>query len=698
MNSAGVLFGTPTAGSTTTITVQATDSSGSPNGQLSTRHTFSFTVVGVLSLDVGALPDGKVGTAYSTQLSAIGGVPPYAWNLYLGTLPSGLVLQKSGVISGTPTVVGPDSFQLQVIDSSPIPQTFISANYTLTIDPSGPLVIRTTGLMDGTVDQPYQAQLVASGGTPPLVWTQTGGALPSGLALNPATGAITGTITAAPGTYPITVQVADSSPTQQSATQNLSITVNAAVTACTSSGNDSVLVGQYAFNLSGFNSAGYLAVVGSFTADGSGNITAGEADTNGVLGPQTASLITSASSYSVGPDNRGCATFATPFGNFYTRFALGSVSNGVSTAGRIIEFESAGSSAYISSGLLLQQNPMAFITGLNGSYDLQTSGFDPAAPGRFACVGIIAGAKNKFTSLEEDCNDNGTVTNYVNTSTITNTQVNTYSAADSNGRGTGIFAVGQGTSGFTFYWVSLTQLLVVNSDPGPYYAGIWQQPVIPQGSRGFLQIHLQGSLASYSSGLAQSQAAGNVLLATQNSDGASTITSNLYLNSGGVWSNSANTCTYTVVLNGRVTLAGNNCGANPPVLYLNSLNNASVLGTDSTVQLGSLEPLASNLNNSAIAGVYFSGTSEIVNQQAQAEVGILTLAGNGVLTSTTDVASTLTQSAGVSSSDTIVLNADGTFSTGASAGTTVGIAVNANKFVITATPTLTFPTLEIGQR
>ncbi len=698
LNSGGDLFGTPTSGSTTTFTVKATDASGSPNGQLSTQHAFTFTVVGVLSTQAGILPDGKAGTAYSTSLTAVGGLPPYSWAIYSGSLPAGLSLQKSGVISGTPAIAETTSFQLLLADSSPVQQTFYTTNYTLTIDPSGPLAIRTTGLMDGTVDLPYSAQLVATGGTPPLVWTQTSGALPSGLALNPTTGAITGTITAAPGNYPLAVEVADNGVPPQTATQNLSITVNAGVTACSSSGNNSVLVGQYAFSLSGYNSSGFLAVVGSFTADGSGNITAGEADTNGVLGAQTASLMTSASSYSVGPDNRGCATLATPFGTFYTRFTLGSVSNGVATAGRIIEFENPGPSAYVAAGPLVQQNPNAFVAGLSGSYDIQTSGWDPTAPGRYGCVGIISGVSNKFSFVEEDCNDSGTVTNNINTSTNTSTQVNTYSAADTNGRGTGIFAVGTGTSNFTFYWGSLTQLFVVSSDPALYYAGNWQQEEAPQGSPGFQQSSIQGNLASYSSGLAQSQAAGNTLLSTETSNGSSSVASTFHLDTGGATSNSTTTCIYTVVLNGRIILAGGSCGANPSILYLNSLNTASVLGTDPTVEVGNLEPVATNPTTASIAGTYYVGTSEIVSQQAQAEVGIVTVASNGVVTSTTDVASTLTQSAGVSGSDTLVLNADGTFSTGSSAGAIVGISLNPSKFVIIGSPTLTFPTLQIGQR
>ena len=73
------------------------------------------------------------------------------------------------------------------------------------------------------------------------------------------------------------------------------------------------------------------------------------------------------------------------------------------------------------------------------------------------------------------------MTNTVNTSTPTTTLVNTYTAADQNGRGTGIISVGQGTSYFTFYWVTSTQLFVVNSDASPTFSGQWQQQKVPEG-------------------------------------------------------------------------------------------------------------------------------------------------------------------------------------------------------------------------
>ncbi|MDE2450175.1 MAG: putative Ig domain-containing protein, partial [Gammaproteobacteria bacterium] len=60
-------------------------------------------------------------------------------------------------------------------------------------NPPAPLSIATTGLPPGTVGNAYAVTLVASGGTSPYQWSLTSGSLPSGLSLNAATGAITGT-------------------------------------------------------------------------------------------------------------------------------------------------------------------------------------------------------------------------------------------------------------------------------------------------------------------------------------------------------------------------------------------------------------------------------------------------------------------------------------------------------------------------
>jgi hypothetical protein len=443
---------------------------------------------------------------------------------------------------------------------------------------------------------------------------------------------------------------------------------------------------------------GFLAVVGSFTADGNGMITAGEADTNGVLGAQNGNLITGASSYSVGPDNRGCATLATPFGTFSTRFALGNLANGVATAGRIIEFDNPNASAYIAAGQVLQQTSAAFVSPLTGSYGLRTSGWDSATSGRVACVGIVTGTKYNFSFLEQDCNDNGTVSNTTNTYISNHTLLNTYTTADVNGRGTGVISVGGNTSGLTFYWISSTQLFIINSDPSPTFSGDWQLVNVPLGASAFSQSSFQGTVASYSSGVGLSGLAGDVSFATETADGASSLVTQFYRDVAGAWLDSSPACTYAVVAIGRVTLTGNGCGATPPIPYLNAFNTAFVLGTDSAIEVGAFEPQTTGLTSSSLAGTYYLGTSEVVNQSAQAEVGILNLASNGVVTMTSDAASTLGQTVGAASSDAYSINPNGTFSTISSGLTPVGIAISPSKFVVVSDSTLMFPTLLIGQQ
>ena len=149
-------------------------------------------------------------------------------------------------------------------------------------------------------------------------------------------------------------------------------------------------------------------------------------------------------------------------------------------------------------------------------------------------------------------------------------------------------------------------------------------------------------------------------IATETADGVSSVTTQLYRDVAGAWQTPIQhfTCTYSVVAIGRVTLSGSNCGANPPIPYLNALNAGFVLGTDSAVELGSFEPQTTGLTNASLAGTYFVGTSEVVSQGVQAEVGILTLTANGVVTSTIDTASTLSQTAGTASSDTFSLKSE----------------------------------------
>jgi Zn-dependent metalloprotease len=81
-----------------------------------------------------------------------------------------------------------------------------------TCAPATALTVTSPGNRTGVTGVPASAQLSATGGNAPYTWTATG--LPPGLTINPATGLISGTPTAA-GTFAVTATVTSSSPLPQ---------------------------------------------------------------------------------------------------------------------------------------------------------------------------------------------------------------------------------------------------------------------------------------------------------------------------------------------------------------------------------------------------------------------------------------------------------------------------------------------------
>jgi len=79
-------------------------------------------------------------------------------------------------------------------------------------------------LPDGTVGVAYSQPLTATGGTAPYTWSISAGTLPAGLALDTATGIISGTPTTA-GASNFTVSVSDSATTPRTASLAYTITI-----------------------------------------------------------------------------------------------------------------------------------------------------------------------------------------------------------------------------------------------------------------------------------------------------------------------------------------------------------------------------------------------------------------------------------------------------------------------------------------
>ena len=85
--------------------------------------------------------------------------------------------------------------------------------------------ISTTALADGVLGVAYNQTITVTGGFGAKAFTISAGALPAGLALNAATGAITGTPVAPIGTASFTVTVTDASTPVQSDSQALTIDI-----------------------------------------------------------------------------------------------------------------------------------------------------------------------------------------------------------------------------------------------------------------------------------------------------------------------------------------------------------------------------------------------------------------------------------------------------------------------------------------
>ncbi|MFN8035439.1 MAG: S8 family serine peptidase [Acidimicrobiia bacterium] len=99
------------------------------------------------------------------------------------------------------------------------------SNQVIPTNPTPALVIGTSSLPSGRVGVPYpRTTLVASGGRPPIHWSQTG--LPAGLSLDTTTGVITGTPTGLSGQYSVAIGASDSGTPVQSALVYLSLAVD----------------------------------------------------------------------------------------------------------------------------------------------------------------------------------------------------------------------------------------------------------------------------------------------------------------------------------------------------------------------------------------------------------------------------------------------------------------------------------------
>ncbi|HMV49553.1 MAG TPA: Ig domain-containing protein, partial [Blastocatellia bacterium] len=195
--STGLLSGTPTASGNFNVSVRFTDSNGCPGEN---RYLLQVVVCPTIDLTPATLPSATVGAPYSQQLTATAGTPALTFSLLAGSLPPGLSLSSSGLISGTLTSANSTNFTVRVTD------TFgCTGSKTYTIIGCNVVTVNPATAVNGFVGTAYSQNFSQTGGAGTITWSISAGALPSGLTQNTSTGAITGTPTTT-GVFNFTVR------------------------------------------------------------------------------------------------------------------------------------------------------------------------------------------------------------------------------------------------------------------------------------------------------------------------------------------------------------------------------------------------------------------------------------------------------------------------------------------------------------
>jgi uncharacterized delta-60 repeat protein len=181
--STGVISGTTSQSGTFRIALQATNNSGVSTTQVLSL-SFNPPATAPLVTSPGSAT-GTVGETFNFQVTA----NPTATSFAATGLPSGLTISPTtGLISGTPTAPGISTASLTVGNITGSSTTPL--NITINSSPLAP-IINSAPVAPGTAGSSFNFTLTAS--NTPTNFAVTTGTLPTGLSLDAATGALTGT-------------------------------------------------------------------------------------------------------------------------------------------------------------------------------------------------------------------------------------------------------------------------------------------------------------------------------------------------------------------------------------------------------------------------------------------------------------------------------------------------------------------------
>jgi len=428
------------------------------------------------------------------------------------------------------------------------------------------------------------------------------------------------------------------------------------VSACAA--NSGMLSGQYAFLLQGFEqtTGNGIAAVGSFNADGCGNIVSGATDY--FLGTQPGASTFTGGTYDIGADQRG--TIRVPIGTTPMNFAiaLGKLSGGIAGKGALTEIDPAATGGPVFSGAIWQQDPTAFaLSSLTNRFAYVLNGWSGSPVARTGIGGTVSlDGAGHFTNGRQDKVVFNTAATTGQTWSATSTNFST--STGRMGLPTSAFA-SVNSADVVAYVVSAGHLLVIGSGTsGQILSG---EMLAQAGTFGLSSLN--GNYVSYQTAnqsLATTNSTMSTVLGVGSADGNGNLTFSVDQNNGGSASQQAGITgwTYSVDSDGHATIM-----APGPIdggrWYLTAQNTGLMLGFDAGLSIGAILPQASGaFSNASISGTYAATQARGAGAKSTNSSGVGVSSGNGAIATTMDV------------------NSNGVFSTGQTASSTLNIGTN----------------------
>lgn len=485
------------------------------------------------------------------------------------------------------------------------------------------------------------------------------------------------TVPAAPANTP-TITATSVTDSTKSGTDTFTIFDGA--TACGTGGNESVLNGQFAIMLQGWTGSGTgtpFLFAASFGADGTGKITGGQDQFNPFFSSPSYSgfpLIPSASSYSVGPDNRGCLTLTDQFETTYTlHFSVGGITNGIASKGDVIYFNQQSSTPKRASGILRRQDPTAFsLSALAPNFVLGVDGWggSSGALTHYALAGSFAQSAGTLSNPVFDANNGGEVQSMDQLGLMNFGTIQPVATATGLAYATlllpGTFA--GSPADVTVYVISSSELFIVSNDLSSNGTNALFSGRAIATPASFSSSSVLPSYIFRFSGSSSGSAGAAIGLAGFSGGILGTVTGSMDQYSGGTASQQNLTGTYGFVeAYGRLAIVGASSDTSPICYLTGPLDGVSAfcISTDSTAGFGVLDAQpAATYGNSSLSGDFFFGSME-PGDDAVADLSGVASISSGSLTGTEDESAPGGLSLASAFSAMLTINASGSGNLGA---------------------------------